>query len=592
MVKRKYRIIALGVALGLAAWVIDAAFDYFVFYKPMGWWDLLCFNMPPHETYIRSIILGLFVAFGFYINRYIDRIEEVQGRYQQLFDSVNDAIFLISLHSQELPGRILEANRVASETLGYTKGELLKLRPPDLTDQEGRQEVLPLLGKLKADRCLLFETTLVSKDGRKIPVEVNAQEIYLGGEVGYLSIVRDISERLEREKEIRRLASFPQCNPNPILEIDANGVITYHNEAAARILYKLGVPEGPNAYLPEWQGVTEEIARHEGRQLCREVRIRDSIFAERIHYIPELGVVRIYATDITARKRGEEALQKAKDELEKRVEERTAELTSAYQKLLREIEERRQAEQALQESTQQLRTMTFQLLTAEESERRRISVTLHDELGQDLIFLKYKIVNLDKKLQNGNRLKTEYTEVFQKLDEIIEKVRQISRYLSPTILEELGLTAAIRHLFEEFCKHYECACAISSESDEAGELSPHPRTCHLLESDEIDGLLSPLAQVNVYRIFQESLTNISKHSQATRVSATVKKQDDYVSFLVEDNGKGFEVQKALAAGSLHTGIGLVAMQERVRMVGGSFHIESREGSGTMIKFIIPLDQKG
>ena len=130
MRKRRYKIIALSVAMGLLAWTVDAIFDYYIFYKPMGWWDLLIIKMPPHETYIRSIIFGIFVVFGIYINRYIDQIEAGQERYCQLFDNVNDAIFLISHHMRELPGRILEANKVASEKLGYSRGELLQL--PDL----------------------------------------------------------------------------------------------------------------------------------------------------------------------------------------------------------------------------------------------------------------------------------------------------------------------------------------------------------------------------------------------------------------------------------------------------------------------------
>jgi two-component system NarL family sensor kinase len=298
------------------------------------------------------------------------------------------------------------------------------------------------------------------------------------------------------------------------------------------------------------------------------------------------------ATDITARMRGEEALQQAKDELGKRVVELTGELTLAYQKLLHEIEERQQAEESVRQSAQQLQTLTFQLLNAEENERRLLSRTLHDELGQDLIFLKYKITLLSKKLEKDKQAKNNFNFVFQKLDEVIEKVRQISRYLSPTILKEVGFSGAIKHLFEEFCVHLNCVDKFSDKIEEIGDSASPPHVCHFLSADGMDGLLSHQAQVNVYRILQETLTNISKHAQATRVDLSTKKQDGYFCLTIEDNGKGFDVKKTMAEGSIYKGMGLVSMQERVRMIGGAFNIESRTGSGTKIGVIIPIDKRG
>jgi signal transduction histidine kinase len=405
-------------------------------------------------------------------------------------------------------------------------------------------------------------------------------------------ILKDITPRFEKEKEIRRLASITQFNPNVILEIDASGQVTYCNDAATKILQQLGAMEGPSIFLSDWENVVEEIARNENRQLTRDVKIKDAVFTELIHFIPELEVIRLYAVDITGRMRGEEALRQAMEELEKRVAARTAELTLAYQQLQHEMDERKQAEEAVQESAQQLQTLTYQLLNAEENERRQLSMTLHDDLGQDLIFLKYKIVPLAKKLQKDKQSKDNLDAVSQKLDEIIEKVRQISRYLSPTILEEVGFSAAIKHLFEEFCGHFNCACKICDKIEDITDPSSQPHVCHLLEAEGADDLLSHHVQINIYRILQESLTNISKHSQATRVFVGLKKQDGYFSLMVEDDGKGFDVQKIMAAGSLHKGMGLVSMQERVRMLGGTFNIESQEGSGTKISVLIPMDKRG
>ncbi len=491
MLKRKYKIIIICTSLGFAPWIADNIFDYYFFYNPQSFWDLMIFNIPPHETFIRTIILTLFVAFGFYVNNHIDKIEEVQkalrereGQFYQVAANIRHVFWFCKADFSQVIYAIPAYERIWKRPL-----ENLYKNPKDWIE------------------------AIHPEDRGDLVVQV--------------------------EKAVARQESF-------IME------------------YRLLQPDGTVRWISD-QGFP---IRNDQGEVC---------------YIGG------FAEDITPRKSGEEALRKAKDELEKRVVERTADLTTAYQKLLLEIEERQRAEQAVQDSAERLRTLTFQIMNAEEGDRRRISVTLHDELGQDLIYLRYQITN---KLGKDKKLKIACDDLFQKLDSIIGKVRQLSHYLSPTILEELGLTAAIKYLFEEFCEHYEYGCIISNRSDEVCELSSPPNTCRLLEAEEIDGLLSHQAEVNVYRILQESLTNISKHSQASRIVVAVKKQDDHILFTVEDDGKGFDVRKALSVGSVHNGIGIVSMQERVRMLGGSFNIESWEGSGSKVSFIIPIDKRG
>jgi PAS domain S-box-containing protein len=577
VLRRKYKIIGIGVILGLAVWIIDNILDYYIFYKHQRFLDLLILDMPSHEFYIRTIILSLFIVFAFYVNHLIDQVEKTKTRYCQLFDNVNDAVLLISPPGPGLPGKILEANRVACEKLGYSRDELLRLTPGDIMALEMEAGVPSWFKQLHAKGHLLFETDLVRRDGKKVPMEINVYEIDLAGESGWLSVARDITDRLKKEEEVRRLASFPELNANPILEVDASGKITFQNSAVARTLQSLGIQDGPQVFLPDRLAEMRELTPPECAQLCCEVTIKDAVFEEHIHFIPKLNVTRIYARDITPRKKGEKDLQRTKDGLELQVERRTAELAHAN------IE--------LRKSEQQLRKLTYQLLTTEERERRLLSLELHDELGQDLIYLKFKLIPIAKTLSKDLPLKVDFDASFQHLDAIIDKVREISRHLSPTILEEIGLTDSIKNLFEEFCKHYNCAC-LSDKSAVGPDLPPQQPQCHLLESDGIDGLFSHQAQVNIYRILQESLTNISKHSQATRVFLSVKRRADEVRFEVRDNGKGFNAEEALAAGTAHNGMGLVAMQERVRMVGGAFEVKSGEGSGASLSFTIPIDNRG
>jgi signal transduction histidine kinase len=229
----------------------------------------------------------------------------------------------------------------------------------------------------------------------------------------------------------------------------------------------------------------------------------------------------------------------------------------------------KQAADALQESEESLHILAGQLLEVQETERRRLSRELHDGLGQSLLVLKFKLSCINAELSPAKQeVCQECQEALKYMDSLINEVRHLSRDLSPGPMEELGLTAALKYLCEESCKHYKIL----------------PQS---IKIENVDGIYEPLVENNIYRIFQETLTNVGKHAEATRISVTVKKQATRVSFTVRDNGQGFKVSEALARQPGERGIGLASMQERVRMMGGTMDIWSREGKGTRIIFTVP-----
>jgi signal transduction histidine kinase len=255
------------------------------------------------------------------------------------------------------------------------------------------------------------------------------------------------------------------------------------------------------------------------------------------------------------------------------VAQRTAELTAANEHLRLEIAERLHAEETLKESERQIRQLSAQLLMAQEIERKRISMELHDSLGQALNVMKLRIRLVEKGMDECQGPGREDCEsLLEYLDEVIEDVRRLSRDLSPAILEDLGLTSALRWLVSNFRNSITMKVS--------------------LDLEEIDGLFPENHCITVYRVIQEALTNVGKHSLAGNVAISIRRHDDRVTFSVNDDGKGFDTTEPAKRSVPERGVGLTTMNERVRMMGGIFELWSREGEGTRITFSIPIESGG
>jgi PAS domain S-box-containing protein len=233
-----------------------------------------------------------------------------------------------------------------------------------------------------------------------------------------------------------------------------------------------------------------------------------------------------------------------------------------------DITELKQKEEALRASENKLQVLSSHLMTAQERERRRISLELHDELGQSLTFLKLQLGSIGRRLRKDQgAVKEEVENTQDYADQVIESIRRLARELSPSALEDLGLSAALRSMSEDFATH----SGIETSVDMA----------------EVDDLFSSESQILIYRIFQESLTNIGKHAEARHVSLAIKKGEGEVTLVVEDDGKGFDTREVAARYSMEKGLGLAAMGERARMLEGSYEISSHKGEGTRVTVTIP-----
>jgi signal transduction histidine kinase len=234
-----------------------------------------------------------------------------------------------------------------------------------------------------------------------------------------------------------------------------------------------------------------------------------------------------------------------------------------------DVTERKQFEESLRQSENRLRFLSSKLLAAQEEERRRISLELHDDLSQDLAALKLQMLTMAKRLgKNQAELKKECHGALAFIDRIIGTTRHISRALSPTVIQDLKLCGTIQWMLRDFQKY----AAISTT----------------LEMDDIDPLFSYDQQIIIYRILQEALHNVNKHAQAQSVILTVKRNRRDVQIRVQDDGRGFDIDHAMNRHVAERGLGLAALEERSHMLGGEIAITSEKGRGSCVTLTIPI----
>ena len=268
-------------------------------------------------------------------------------------------------------------------------------------------------------------------------------------------------------------------------------------------------------------------------------------------------VVRIVGThfDLTERKLAEQALLRAQEELEARVRERTAELARANTSLRAEMIERERAERARTD-------LLGRLVFAQEDERRRISRDMHDRFGEALTALGRQTALLKEACasQTQGHLQGHVEALQAVADQLDRDVDHLVWELRPTALDDLGLRAALANYVKDWSKRVD----ISAELHCVGLL---------------DERLPTDLETTLYRIAQEALTNVARHSRAQHVEVILERRADHVLLIVEDDGVGFDQGSRAATAD---GFGLLGMQERAALVGATIQIESGVGKGTTV----------
>jgi len=268
------------------------------------------------------------------------------------------------------------------------------------------------------------------------------------------------------------------------------------------------------------------------------------------------------------RVRAEEALQESHRELERRVEDRTAELVSAIELLNIEIEERKYNEKKLLEQQDKLRSLSSELLLTEERERRHIATELHDRIGQTLAVTKIKLAELRQASASNETAAKALDDIRQYIEQTIQDTRSLTFELSPPVLYELGLEAALAWLINQTREKH----GLRIELKDDGRSKPLDNGCRVI----------------VFQAARELLFNIVKHARARSATLSVRKDDNDICIDIEDDGIGFDSSELEATETGSRGFGLFSIRERLSPLGGHLEIKSGPGRGTHVTMVVPL----
>ena len=483
-----------------------------------------------------------------------------EDKQRNLFESMIDGYVSVSME-----GKILEFNHTYRSMLGYQSHELYDLTYVDITPQKWHAFEAAIVEEqiLPQGYSDVYVKEYRKKDGTVFPVELRTALVrdFDGKPVAMWAIVRDISERKRLEDKIseseERYRILAESSQDVIVIVGAEGQVEYANSFAAQLIGKapteiLGWPIQSLFHLGSAHPLVQDIQkvfdissplRNESKLKIKRKHVwYDSNLVPLENNSGQAYAVLMISRDITKRKIAEENLEKLSKNLEKQVEKRTAEL---------------------EENRFQLRQLTQQIISEREHENRLFSRELHDGAGQKLITLKNAIMNIPSHQANNSGTETRrFKDLLGILDDLIELIRSVSHRMRPPVLEVGGLNISL----EELCR--ECCLETDLQINYHGEDIPDL-------PDDIG--------ISVYRVAQEALANVFKHSQATQVDIELVYKKDIVQLTVKDNGNANFGASELS----NQGIGLIGIEERLRILGGSLVISRNRQGGFGLRAMVP-----
>lgn len=464
--------------------------------------------------------------------------QATEGRWRSIFNNSALGIAQADAH-----GKYTAANRAYQEMVGYSEEELRALSFMDLTWEEDRAPNAALFADLFAGKLPWFqlEKRMRRKDGRSIWVRLWVSTIPGAGAVETIgmAIVEDVTERKRTEARLREYEKVVEGLQEMIVVVDRDyhylianqAFLNYRGMQPERVIGRsIGELLGQEYFEGLVKGKLDEcfrgqVVRYELTYTYAKLGRRD-LFATYFPIEGPAGVDRVAA-------------------------------------VLADVTEQKRAKQELHRSFQQLHALTARLQSVREEERTRLARELHDQLGQALTAIRIDLAALKTTPARDQQLQR-IDAISGLVDETIRSVRRLSTELRPGILDDLGLVAALEWAAEEFQARTGIECQVGL-----------PRTNPAIDAERATAL---------FRIFQETLTNIARHAGATQVTIGLSQDNGQLSLEVRDNGRGIGEDQLSTSGSL----GILGMRERALLLGGEFFV-GNPGGGTTVRVRIPID---
>ncbi len=432
-----------------------------------------------------------------------------------------------------------------AEYAGYREEEMVGMESLSLIHPDDRLTARKnAIRMLKGQRFSPYEFRIITGDGRIKWIMETSTPIYYRGKRAVLGNSMNITGQKEARNRLEELEALESS----ILDAIPHAVVGLHNR---RFIFANNAVQDVFGWLPE------ELIGRSVRLIYRNDADHDEI-ARRFY--DSLEKQRTYSTEFPCRhKDGHEiiCLMRA-SRIGERLTERRIVVT--YE----DITERKKAEKELEESREKMRNLSIHLQSVREEERTRIAREIHDELGQSLTAFKMDLSWLGKRMTSEKLLHDKIKAMSGLVDRTIESVHRISADLRPGLLDDLGLVAAMEWQAKEFSARSGIACEADLEAEDV-PLDKEPATA-------------------VFRIFQETLTNVARHSNATKVFVRLETKGDKVILEVTDNGRGITQKQINDPKSF----GIMGMRERALLWGGDVQVIGSRSRGTTVKVSIPL----
>jgi len=450
-------------------------------------------------------------------------------RYAAIVESSEDAIA-----SGTLDGIIVSWNTGAQHMYGYTEAEavgkpITMILPPELMDEENK-----ILETVRAGGHISqFETVRVAKTGKRINVSLTISPIKdsSGRMVGVSGIARDITERKRAEEALlsseRRYRLLFERNVAGVGIASVDGQLLDCNDGWARIL--------------GYQSKDELRGRHASEfyfNPAERQSLVDELFEKQVLFSRELQLKRKDGTPVWVLFNA--AVHSDHDR-------------PIVQATMIDISEWKRADEALS-------GMTRKLIEAQEQERARIGRELHDDINQRLAMLSLELEQLE---ENPSEIQPRVKELRREMAEVSNDVQAMSHDLHSSKLEYLGVVAGIKSWCKEFSER---------------------QRVEIDFSNDVHSALPFEIGLSLFRVLQEALHNVMKHSGVKRIEVQLREDSGEIHLIIRDSGKGFDVEAALQG----KGLGLTSMRERVRLVNGTIAIESKPMGGTTIHVRVPF----